>query len=311
MIALFNQILPSSNLLTGGEFIVAQIMKNDYPLTVILPSRKAWLVMKELRANYHFTPVLNSNNNFTNFINWVWLAIASLRFKYDDDITTSGDFFCNTIPAFVKKKWGRKWTAYIFHINPKKRFFSYLLQQFSILLMYRADLIVVLNPLVRDYLINRGFKKVFIQEVDVDKRAIDAVKEKTKVYEACFMGRLSPSKGIFDLPKIWEGMQGKLIVMGNGFPKDVEKLKKLCGENIIFVGDKQDEEKIRLIKQSKVFIFPSYEEGLSLTIKEVLACGVPIVAWDLPVYKVLYKNKLKLVPIGDIEAFRRAICEYL
>ena len=309
MIAFFNSLIPTSEMLSGGAQIVVQLIKDEYPLTVSLPSRGGYWVIKQLHANFLFTKTpFRSNNKYLIFLNWLVMAIRCCRFQVDEDIITSGDYFCDTIPAFFLKG-KHKWTAIIFHIIPRKRLVSYLIQQFSILLMRRADTVLVLNPLVKEYLINRGFlsNRIYIQEVGIDEEAIKKVPNQTKIYEACFMGRLSPSKGIFDLPKIWQGMKGKLLIIGGGgFAEDARRLKSMCGENIVFAGHKEGVEKFKLLKQSKVFIFPSYEEGLSLTIKEVLACGLPIVAWDLPVYEALYPNKLKTAPIGNIDKFREA-----
>lgn len=308
MLVFFNSLIPSSEMLSGGAQIVLETIKEEYPLIISLPSRGGYSVIKQTHANYLFTRTpFKSNHPILIFLNWVVMAIRCCRFSVNEDIVTSGDYFCDTIPAFFLK--GRnKWIAYLFHIMPRKRIISYLIQQFSLLLMKRANTIVVFNPLVKEYLMNRGFKNVYIQEVNIDEEAIKKVKVKDKVYEACFLGRLSPSKGIFDLPKIWKDMEGKLLIIGGGgFIRDVMRLKKMCNENIIFVGHKEGEEKYRLLKQSKLFIFPSYEEGLSLTIKEALACDLPVIAWDLPVYKGLYGNKLITVPIGDIEVFKRKV----
>ncbi len=315
MFVFFNQILSVADMLSGGERIVVELLKDEYPMTVALPHRKSWLIMKEFpKANFKINKApFKADKKYLVVLNWVVLSVSSLRFKIKDDIITSSDYFCNTIPAFVLKG-KNKWTAYLFHIIPRGRKIPWLMQQFSLLLMLRADMIVVLNSMVKDYLIKRGFKaqRIFIQEVGVDEKSIKQVKKQPKIYDACFMGRLSPSKGIFDLPNIWQGQKGKLLVIGGGgFAKDVDKFNQSCGENIIRVGHKEGEEKYRLIKQSKVFIFPSYEEGLSLTIKEVLACGVPIIAWDLPVYKALYGNKITTVSIGDIEKFREKVKEAL
>jgi len=307
MFVFFNQIIPKADMLSGGERIVVELLKNQHPLTVALPNRNAWLIISELHCNCNFTRApFNSNNKILIFLNWIILSIKSCRFEVNEQICTSSDYFCNTVPAYFLNK---TWTAYLFHIVPRKRLVSYLMQQLSLQLMKKADKVIVLNSLVKDYLVNRGFlaNRIHIQEVGIDEESIKKIPNQTKIYEACFMGRLSPSKGIFDLPKIWQGMKGKLLIIGGGgFAEDIRRLKSMCGDNIVFVGHKEDEEKYKLIKQSKVFLFPSYEEGLSLTIKEVLACGVPIIAYDLPVYKVIYGDKLKTVPIGDIEKFREA-----
>jgi glycosyltransferase involved in cell wall biosynthesis len=241
------------------------------------------------------------------------MAIRGCRFNVNEDIVTSGDFFCDVIPGvFLKGK--NKLTIYTFHIITRKRIVPYLMQQLSILLMRKADKVVVLNTVIKDYLINKGIlaNRIFVQEVEVDEEAIKKVPNQTKIYEACFMGRLSPSKGIFILPEIWQGMKGKLLVIGGGgFASDVQKLKKLCNENIVFVGHKDGEEKYRLMKQAKIFIHPSYEEGLSLTIKEALACDLPVVAWESPIYKEIYGDRLFTAPVGDIGKFRQKIKEAL
>jgi len=65
------------------------------------------------------------------------------------------------------------------------------------------------------------------------------------------------------------------------------------------------------MKSARVFIFPSYEEGLSLTLMEALACDLPVIAWDLPVYNSVYQNRIITVPAGDIEMFRKKIIEVL
>lgn len=164
-------------------------------------------------------------------------------------------------------------------------------------------------------LIERGFKsdRLCLMPVNIDTKLIDSVGVPEKCYSACFLGRLSPSKGIFDLPKIWEGIPGILLIIGGGgFENDRVRLYQMCeGKNIFFSGYQEGVKKYKLMKSCKVFILPSYEEGLSLAVKEALACGLPVVAWDLPVYQSAYGNAIHTVPKGDIEAFRNKIKELL
>jgi len=60
-----------------------------------------------------------------------------------------------------------------------------------------------------------------------------------------------------------------------------------------------------------MFVFPSHEEGFSLTIAEVLLIGTPIIAYDLPIYQDVFPNALSLIPRSDINAFADQIIEVM
>ncbi len=141
------------------------------------------------------------------------------------------------------------------------------------------------------------------------------------VYDSCFMARLSPTKGVFDIPKIWEEVvsennEAKLLIIGNGLEKDERKIRlsiRQCNieQQIDMVGLKTGSEKYRLMKSCKIFVFPSYEEGFAISILEAMACKLPVVAWDLPVYKLIYKDAIIKVPVGNNEIFARKVLELL
>ena len=60
-----------------------------------------------------------------------------------------------------------------------------------------------------------------------------------------------------------------------------------------------DEEKFRLMKKSKVFIFPSYKEGWGIVIAEAMAYSLPVVAYDLPVYNEVFGEHIFTVKVGN------------
>jgi glycosyltransferase involved in cell wall biosynthesis len=68
----------------------------------------------------------------------------------------------------------------------------------------------------------------------------------------------------------------------------------------------------QLLADSDVFCFPSRWEGLGLAFLEAAASGVPIVAFDLPVFhEILEANQASFVPVGDVPAFARAVASLL
>jgi glycosyltransferase involved in cell wall biosynthesis len=68
-----------------------------------------------------------------------------------------------------------------------------------------------------------------------------------------------------------------------------------------------EEEKVQLFKSSKVFIFPSLYEGFGIAVAEALSYGLPVVAWDLPVYKELWGDSeaVRRVEVGNYKSFAR------
>ncbi|NIM46333.1 MAG: glycosyltransferase, partial [Nitrososphaeria archaeon] len=103
---------------------------------------------------------------------------------------------------------------------------------------------------------------------------------------------------------------------GEGQPDVVNSLKKEIKksgleQNIDLKGFLEDEDAFRVIKQSRVFIFPSHEEGWGIAICEAMACGLPVVAYDLPVYDEVFFGGLVQIKKGDVESFARKTLELL
>jgi len=48
-----------------------------------------------------------------------------------------------------------------------------------------------------------------------------------------------------------------------------------------------------------------------LAVNEYLACGLPVVAYDLPVFREVFPDLLDSVPLGDLPAASQAILELL
>lgn len=67
-----------------------------------------------------------------------------------------------------------------------------------------------------------------------------------------------------------------LTIAGSG--PDTERLKKLAGPTINFVGRVSDEELVRIAQSAKAFLFPN-EEDFGISAVEALAAGTPVIAY--------------------------------
>lgn len=153
-------------------------------------------------------------------------------------------------------------------------------------------------------------------------KLMKSIQKKEKTYDACFLGGLRPSKGLYDIVPVWKEVcshkkDATLLLIGNIAPIYLSTLQdQLCknglSRNVILFGFVENfEEKIAYLKSSKLFFFPSHAEDFGIAILEAMACGLPVVAWDLPFYKNLFSEGMISAPIGDIEKCTNAIIELL
>jgi glycosyltransferase involved in cell wall biosynthesis len=101
-----------------------------------------------------------------------------------------------------------------------------------------------------------------------------------------FLGKIGHRKGIFDLIEVlaenrsvYEGRL-ELIIGGNG---DIKKLEKVIIERglesiVKYEGWVSGEKKQWLFSECDVYILPSYNEGLPLSILEAMSYGLPIIS---------------------------------
>jgi len=348
VLVFYNQMLDSF-LGSGGDIRCAQTIKRwrGLRVSVLGPSISRFL-KEELGAEKYFSLPRNFLERLYQKLPRVFIigpiyilrAFSSLKIlkeqKYDL-LYTTGDFICNTFPAFwIKRKNSEaKWVANIFHINlpPTKReknkflfaLGSFLLQRVSFFLLKRADLIFLLNNGVKKSLVKMGFnpEKLIVLGGGVDITKIKRIKpKKPKRKNVIFLGRLNLTKGIFDLPKIWPLVlekvpEAKLILIGAGEEKIIKDLKEKFMsvgvlDSVEFRGFIQKNEDVyKILKTGKVFILPSYEEGWGIVVFEAIACGLAPITYNLPVFKEIFGENIQVVTIGNTIFFAKTIIKFL
>ena len=308
-------------------------------------------IERGLDANFIITTKGNDEGNIPwVYFKRMFLAL-DLKIKINDgDIFySSSDCLPDIFPAFMlkimKKNMNVKWIAF-FHLIVPNPFYGYeqinsqkkrlkiprlndllykVNQLVSIYLMkLQADEISVDNSEMKKYLEEKNFQsdKISLHKNGVDFHYIYRVKKADSVkFDGIFLGRLHPQKGVFDLIEIWERIcmekpMAKLGIIGGGEKQYEKKLKALIeekkmDENIKVLGFKMGYEKFSLLKSSKVFIFPSYHESFGQVILEAMACSLPVVVYDLYLYREFFYPELITVPKGNILEFSNRVLELL
>jgi len=109
-----------------------------------------------------------------------------------------------------------------------------------------------------------------------------------------FVGRLIEAKGVQDLIKVFADIRRsykvKLLVVGSG--NYLPKLQEMAKDNpdIIFMGEKSEEEIIDLLSITDIFVNPSYSEGLPTSVLEAASCSCPIIATDVGATKEIIQH---------------------
>ncbi len=221
----------------------------------------------------------------------------------------------NPLSAFLVSKLSRKPLILVIHecpmhttwgrlsikklISRKRNLKSLLLIMTSYLIrrmIYKfADAcIVVSNQTAKEFTECFNPKQLYINGNGVDTEMFKPDPAASKQYDACYLGRIDQfQKNIELLLKCWRLVvdirpDAKLMMIGDGSADYINNLKsqiiRLALEsNIIFAGRVTDEEVVRLLRSSKLFLFPSKHEGFALAVAEAMACDLCCIISEIPV----------------------------
>jgi glycosyltransferase involved in cell wall biosynthesis len=106
--------------------------------------------------------------------------------------------------------------------------------------------------------------------------------------EILFLGRIGERKGIYDLLHAFQKVV-KVIpdaILKIGGDGEVDKAKDLTSKlnlskNVEFLGWVNEEEKYKLLNNAKVYILPSYNEGLPMGLLEGMSAGLAVISTDV------------------------------
>lgn len=167
--------------------------------------------------------------------------------------------------------------------------------------------------------VQSGMKNCFSENTVVIRNGLPAVKITWKGSDGSrvnflFVGRLTQLKGLQDILEIAPSIQNnwKLDVLGDGplrgkLEEMVTSLK--LEEKVIFHGFQDDPDV--WMERSDCLLFPSYIEGMPLTLARAVQMGLPVIASDIEPVSEMTLGRNGLVKPGDLISWKNAIERFL
>jgi glycosyltransferase involved in cell wall biosynthesis len=268
--------------------------------------------------------------------------VKDIDLKQDDLLICHSDFFPNSIPAWVINRHNpHARSAELFHLKaphifkgyegeftghhqfPRPAIIHYQLNQWLYrILTKRNTVIFSVNSyyesfLKKKYPNNRVKTLRSFWGIDFDVKTDDRTQ---KEYDLIWVGRFHPQKGVKDLAFVTYELAKKkpdikIIIVGDGPKKAKDEFLKLqiqlgITKNILMAGFVSGSKKFEYYTKSRVFLMPSYYESFGGVTLEAMASGLPVVAYDLPVYEV-FKPAIITVPILDYKKMAKEVAMLL
>jgi glycosyltransferase involved in cell wall biosynthesis len=146
-------------------------------------------------------------------------------------------------------------------------------------------------------------------------------KEQSLLYDVVFFGRIAFEKGLSTLLEAWKFVvaelpHAKLLFMGGFSGNQKKELLRVVerlgiGSNVECTGFVTDQEVVHMLNSSRLFVFPSTDEGFGLTVLEAMASGLPCVLSDLPAFRENFGSVAVFAEVGNARNLAKQILDLL
>ncbi len=181
----------------------------------------------------------------------------------------------------------------------------------------RLDLRVAVSPeaagMARHYL--HGTYDILFNGIETNRFAT-ADRWPTEGPTVLFLGRHEPRKGLSVLLEASRLLPKdvRLWIGGHGPETEALRAAYASDDRIEWLGPLSEEEKRRRLRAADVFCVPSLGgESFGVVLLEGMASGTPVVASDLPAYRVVAEDGAcaTLFPTGDSQALAKTVLDVL
>ena len=279
---------------------------------------------------------------------WFLTSYMRLAFRmaFDKDASivhlhtaADGSFKRNSQLAALAKKFGRKVVMHI-HASRFKDFYNESPDKAKILqTLQSVDRLIVLSESWKEWFKSIGIEEskiTILHNITPEPTIMPEAKKLDGKVRFLFMGEIGQRKGVFDILRALAAHRDEaegcieLIIGGNrNEQKLLDTIKENGLEDIVrFEGWVSGEKKLRLLNEADVYILPSFNEGLPISILEAMSYGNCCVVSDIPECTEVVENHAVSFPRGNgqalaetlqqlcddprqVEEYRDAACDFI
>jgi glycosyltransferase involved in cell wall biosynthesis len=153
-------------------------------------------------------------------------------------------------------------------------------------ILQRANVLVALSSRWRDFYVNEcEVSPSHVVVLPNPVRWTPEVPDRTGrgQVQFLFLGRMCEKKGTYDLVNAFAALpervraRARLVLAGDGDLEAITRLAAPLGDRVRVLSWIDSAERERLLAQSDVFVLPSYNEGVPMSLLESMAAGLPAI----------------------------------
>ena len=188
--------------------------------------------------------------------------------------------------------------------------------------LHIADMVIVLSKSWKEWFTSIGIsedKLTILHNITPEPTHLPSAKTKDGKVHFLFLGEIGQRKGVFDIIRALEEHKSEaedrleLRIGGNrNEDKLLAAIKSAGLEDIVkFEGWVSGEKKLNLLNWSDVYILPSFNEGLPISILESMSYGQPIISTEVGGIPEVVTGNGTLVAPGNSDEIWNAMKRYI
>ncbi len=274
--------------------------------------------LRKIPGIHHLTIPIKTKSELSPKVVVSSLVLKRLLLKHRVDIIHSHTRVTSVVAGYLKR------TTKIPYVTTCHGFYRRNIGR-QLLPMW-GDLTIAISDAVKkhlmiDFFVPENRIRLVPNSIDVANFRVDPIRLDTErpLRKVGIVARLSPVKGHAVLIKamkkvVEEYPDACLLIFGEGKIKYsliaiAEELKIM--DRVLFLPSVANTSEV--LREIDIFVLPSLDEGLGLSILEAQACGIPVVASRVGGIPSIVKNNQTglLVPPGDVDALSGAILKLM